>query len=371
MDNQKKRNSNFELMRILSMLMIILWHIIIHGKIIENCTRDSLKIFYQFLEFFLVVHVNSFVMLSGYFQFKNPFRVSKLLKNINLCWFYRIIILIFLTLIRVWQPTHLEIFQQTFILDLGIYWFMDIFIFLYCISPYLNRLISLLNKKEFKRLLFLLFMIFSIIPYITGHKTYANNGYTLSNFIFIYFLGAYLGKYSISFKLSKKKSQFLYVSIFIGMGLINFLLTKGAEKIIVYNSFSSELGSNIIISSLNYSNPLVIIETIGYFLFFTTLSFQNKLINKISICTIGVYLLHDHPAIRGNLYCWLNIDTNLIFSYRFIINVVIAMELIFICCSLIEWIRQGLVKLMCKLKIFKYLKNQLVKFIETKMHLLY
>ena len=33
---ENKRNSNFELMRIVSMAFIVLWHIIMHGNVISN-----------------------------------------------------------------------------------------------------------------------------------------------------------------------------------------------------------------------------------------------------------------------------------------------------------------------------------------------
>ena len=57
------RQSNFELMRIVSMLFIIIWHIIVHGGII-NCT-GTLKLVIDFIYLFTVVHVNSFVLLTG------------------------------------------------------------------------------------------------------------------------------------------------------------------------------------------------------------------------------------------------------------------------------------------------------------------
>ena len=48
---ERKRNSNYELMRIVSMFLIILYHVIIHGKVIENCYNEGAKIILEFLEF--------------------------------------------------------------------------------------------------------------------------------------------------------------------------------------------------------------------------------------------------------------------------------------------------------------------------------
>ena len=40
---ENKRNSNFELMRIVSMAFIVLWHIIMHGNVLSNCTNPAIK----------------------------------------------------------------------------------------------------------------------------------------------------------------------------------------------------------------------------------------------------------------------------------------------------------------------------------------
>ena len=60
---KNERQSNFELMRIVSMIFIILWHIICHGRIIENCMSLEIKSIFKFMRYIFIVHVNSFVIL--------------------------------------------------------------------------------------------------------------------------------------------------------------------------------------------------------------------------------------------------------------------------------------------------------------------
>ena len=64
MQLKKERDSNFELMRIISMFMIVLWHIIIHGKLIYM-TEEATNLIYNLLLCLFVVHVNSFVLVTG------------------------------------------------------------------------------------------------------------------------------------------------------------------------------------------------------------------------------------------------------------------------------------------------------------------
>ena len=85
------RKSNFELMRIISMFFIIVCHVIDSGNLINNCRNSTLIIIFEMFMFLTRVHVNSFMLLSGYFQSKSKFKIKKLFKMILQVWFYLII----------------------------------------------------------------------------------------------------------------------------------------------------------------------------------------------------------------------------------------------------------------------------------------
>ena len=89
-----KRNSNFELMRIVSMLLIVLSHVIGHGKVIENtfAARGIQEIFI-FLKMLTLVHVNSFIILSGYYQSTSTFKQKQIWNLITKVVFYEISIM--------------------------------------------------------------------------------------------------------------------------------------------------------------------------------------------------------------------------------------------------------------------------------------
>ena len=55
---KKTRESNFELMRIISMFMIVLWHVIIHGRLLGSSTGLT-NLIYNLLLCVFIVHVNS------------------------------------------------------------------------------------------------------------------------------------------------------------------------------------------------------------------------------------------------------------------------------------------------------------------------
>ena len=87
----KVRKSNFELMRIISMFMIIIWHIFLYGVDMDMAS-PKMKIYFDIFRSIFVVHVNSFVLLSGFFQCQSNFKLSKVLQLNNAVIFYKIVI---------------------------------------------------------------------------------------------------------------------------------------------------------------------------------------------------------------------------------------------------------------------------------------
>ena len=94
---QKVRKSNFELMRIISMVMIIYYHIILHGNILLNSKNIYFTFTNEIIEFLIIVHVNLFMLLTGYFQVDSKFKLSKVFSLLAQTIFYAIIIMIILS----------------------------------------------------------------------------------------------------------------------------------------------------------------------------------------------------------------------------------------------------------------------------------
>ena len=110
------RDSNYELMRIISMLMIVIWHILTHGQVVTGMTGISATIM-KLLQTIIVIHVDSFILVTGYYQCKNKFNFKKAISLNNQSWFYRVVIL-FIMLGFDWiQVGKVELFQMVFPLD--------------------------------------------------------------------------------------------------------------------------------------------------------------------------------------------------------------------------------------------------------------
>lgn len=349
------RNSNHEIMRILSMFFIVLGHVLLFGGLLQT-TNKTVNMIYYFIEFILIIHVNSYVLVTGYYQSTSNFKQSKLWKIINASWFYRILIMILFSSLEIINISKGQIIKDLLPITLDNYWFIKAYILLYCLSPFINKLINNIKRREYQKLLLVGFIIFSIIPSVTAGEFFTNSGYTLYNFIYLYLVGAYLRKYPLDksyiFKIfSKELYQVILVIIFFLCVFINYAIFYYGKQLNGINSVFDFLANSIDASALAYSSPIIIIQSIVYFSFFTSLNFKSKFVNKCSNLMLGVYFIHENNYIRSNLYNWLGIVTGPTNSVSFIPYVFLMAIVIFVSCAVIEFLRQLLFKFIATRKI--------------------
>lgn len=356
---ENMRQSNFELMRIVSMFMIILWHILIHGNVLENTTPLA-NLFFRIIMCFLAVHVNSFVLLSGYFGYNKEVKATKILKLNNSMWFYTLLFVIVFKCLNMYNINNLEIFKAILPIPFSDYWFATTYLIMYIISPGLNSVINNTKQKNLRKILISCFMLFSILPWVTGQKFFdINFGFSLIHFCFLYLLGGYLRLYpiekNIHFKnYSTNKIKLITIFFYIVLCIINYLIYSFSNNLISFNStILTDIGNNFgFFQSISYANPLVVLATVSYFIYFSKLNIKSKFINKISKYTFGIYLIHDNYYVRMFIYKFIGFS-NKIYNLRSLGMILISAIIIFICSLIIELIRQ---------LIFKFIYNRKISY---------
>lgn len=350
------RDSNYELLRVVSMFLIVLWHVIQHAGVLENTTGVT-NIIFTIIKLLIIIHVNCFMLITGYYQSKSKFQLKKVGNLIMQVWFYNIIINTILYLSKAVQYNgKTEYFLKMLFFNLDTYWYLKCYFIVYLLSPFLNILIQAIKKEDFKKMIIVIFLCFSIIPIISLGLFYESNGSTVAQYIFLYFIGAYIRKYDLNNKYFKKfnikKKRNIYISIFICCWITNVFM----HYLLIYlngidNTLLTYITSYISMYSFLYNNPLIIIQAISMFLFFGTLSIKSKLINKISSLTLGVYLIHEMGSVYSWLYKWIGLTQRVINQNdSIIIEVFLWAIVIFTTCSLIELLRQILFKFLEKIK---------------------
>ena len=367
----KTRNSNFELMRIISMLFIILWHILIHGHFFNNCENPSLKIIFAIILFAIAIHVNSFIILTGYYQSNSKFKLRKLISIIFQVIFYSLLVL-FIGIKMNWIENYTIVNIITNILPEAVnnYWFISLYLIIYTFSDYLNMFIHNLNKKQLENFILLLFLVISISPFLTGYRIINSEFAKIGVFILMYIIGGYLNKYPLKENKSLKKLsitnyRLLLIGVFILCFMGNYFVYKFGLDIKGTGNVLNNISSRILASPpTKYSNPFIVIQTIAYFEIFKSFSFKNRFINYISSCTFAVYLIHDHAVIRANIYKLFDID-RAFNNYSFILKLFECMIIIFIIGIIIESLRKLIIFIYHKIPFSKSISNLNKNFIKS------
>lgn len=357
---KKVRESNFELMRIISMFFIVIYHfLVVSGGQLINHTTGFTQMFCELLSLLIIVHVNSFVLISGYFQYNKKTSLKKVTNLITMALFYSIVIALIFDITGLANTTFLGFIKVFSPIEFPNLWFLIMYIALYLLAPYLNILIEKLNQTEHRKLLILLFIMFSIIPLLTYQNTFSNDGFTIIHFIFLYLLGAYLKKYPISQNIhfknySSKKKTIIFSTLFLILGFINFLLFFFSKTILEMNpgEFITYVCNAIKEGCYLYSNPIIIVQSICYFLIFENFNIKSNIINYISSSLFATYIITENTYILPNLYGWVGINTGKVFNgFGIVGKMFLWAIIIFVSCIIIECIRKEVIN------IFKKIKN--------------
>lgn len=276
-----ERKSNFELLRIIAMMLIILHHYSLHGGLL-TITSYSINKYIGTISFVSgKIGVNLFVLISGYFLINSKFKIKKLFKLILQVFCYTIPL--FLLYVFVKNDVTKQIIKYTVLpITYGTYWFITTYIGLYVLSPFINKFIKSISQKNLTVLFLILLVLFSVIPTITSTTKFMGN---LQWFIFMYMIGAYIQLYGFN-KIKKAKLKWYVVGLYILLVLMACGITYISQN--DQNQFSRIYQ----IIEMNYIVPFLI--SIFMFLLFENLNIpNNKFINLLGKTSFGVYLFHD------------------------------------------------------------------------------
>ncbi len=363
---EKKRDSNFELLRIIAMLAIISFHYIIENKLMnfQNGSTGE-KIIFSFIYILTLVCINSFILISGYHLINSKFKIQKIIRLWGLAIFYSLGIYFFYLIVdsNIIDKTTTAIRMRTFapILNAN-YWFLVPYLALYIIFPFLNKMIKSLNKQQLKILLIIFFILLSVLYNVTTLLDIFEpiNGHSFLWFIFIYAIGAYIKLYSSKEK-KEKLHKYKYLILYFITALIGFIINILLETIkgtdITLNLLSERL--------LTFNSVFAVIESISLFMFFKDVQIKNKIVNNIitwiSPNILAVYLLHAHHISQMVLWHMTGFSINLSTMENHILHYIICVIVIFTIGIIIEQIRRWIFKLVLKIPIFKKLQEKVHK----------
>lgn len=360
MESKKTRQSNFELLRVFSMYIILLHHLIIHGVMqgFKGGAYSSLwmygsKINQFFLWFFFPggeVGVALFFMISGYFLItSNKLNIKKtILQTVYYGWFT--VFLFFITSLIMHfsdlgnvysymtnkELTRELIFNIFAPLRSGQFWFVTAYVILLLLKPLYNEFLNKFNRNGY--LIFLLFFWLFGLVFSTYFEIVL--GYTKA--FFFYALGGYIRLFMADKKISKGSNYGLFI-----MGCLLWAVYAVIRYIANIVNFNGIIGK--IFGLINFFVPsciLVVIIGICFFIFFMNLNIGNKkYINIIASTTFGIYLIHEGTFTRGIIWdVVLKVSTIMYQSSLFPIIAILSTVILFVVCSILDYFRICLIE---------------------------
>lgn len=258
-----KRNSNIEVLRSTCMFLVVVSHYMFHGLKAYNInwltSSSSIINIINFLSMEMLwiistVAVNCYIMISGYFLIqKTEHRWKGIIKVWIETVFYSLIIYTISNL-TLYEDFKWNIFiQNIFIIYFKQYWFINFYIALMLIAPYISILGKQLNKKQYQLLLIISLILCFQVPYGKIFCDFAS----IPWFTFLYLTGGYIRIYSVPRFLKDNTVVFTILLIF------SFAILVLGYNIFIIKQPITELS----LRSTAYNGPIYFLSILFFLIF--------------------------------------------------------------------------------------------------------
>ncbi len=325
------RKSNYELLRIIAMLMIVLLHMN-YFSLGQPSQEDILSApctsFWRILaEQLCIIGANVFIMISGWFGIKPTIK--------SICSLLFQVLFWALTIVFVGQSLLFDIpiklTAKTFWFG-STYWFIVSYIGLFILSPVLNSFIETASVKQYSAVLISFFTIEFVYGWIVDSPSF-NEGYSIISFIGLYLLARFIRLHATRLKSVRPATcLLLYLSASIVPAVLSYISIRNG-----WREFNP----------IFYTSPFVLTASVFFFLIFTKYDYYSSTINWMGASTLAVYLAHQHPIIIPDfrrLMVYLS-DSYSTISYT-LIALILAIALLLVC-VILDQIRISCWKFLC------------------------
>lgn len=332
-----KRNLGVDLLRIFSMYLVVVLHVLGQGGILTGLTPYSPSYYTAWLvEVAAYCAVDCFGLISGYVSYRREYNLRKLLPVWAQAAVYSVGITV---LFRLFVPGTVglrDLLLAFFPAASQKYWYFTAYFGLFFFLPFLNLLVNSLDEKLARRLAITLIAVFSLLPAaFRSDLFFTRGGYTFLWLAVLYLLGACLGRYG-----GEKGPSPLAC---LGGYALCLLLTWGSKLALetaTIRLFGEPRWADTLVS---YTSPTVLFSAVFLLLFFRQLPLRSSLLRRgigfFSPLAFGVYLIHTHPLVwnhllAGRFAAYTSLPLGLC-----IVAALLTAAIIFLACALIDLLR--------------------------------
>ena len=287
------RNYGVDLLRMVSMYMIILLHVVGLGEILKSTERFSGNYYIAWLiQLASLASVNVFAITSGYVYYGKNAKYANLIQLLLQMLFYSVLTTAVYWMLFPGSVTKHDIADALLPFRITGYWYFSCYFCLFFFIPYLSRFVEQLNAKSAVKLLCLFFVLFSLLPAFLCKDTVGTSyGYSVMWLAVLYIVGACIRKYDVDVR---HRSCLLYYLLCVLLSLVG---KTAVDRFLDHDragmDFSLLFCTNI--------SPAIVLSSVFLFLYFRKIHLNKigkAVVRFFAPMTFGVYLLHMEPLIK-------------------------------------------------------------------------
>lgn len=276
------RQSNFELLRLVCMVMVMIAHANfgVSGETTQaDILREPILSFWHIgVNQFVIASLNVFLMISGWFGINISKKgVCSLLFQVV----FLSLLCAFLCLLAGWGVTAGGVFWPVFF-GSG-YWFVASYMILYVLSPVLNTFVEHSDRKTLRSVLILFFAAEMVFGWIYD-SAYFIRGFSPCSFLGLYLLTRYIRLYPT--RLEKWSA---------GSCLLAYVACSALSTVIFFFGLKY---FNVGFHLIQYNSPLMIPASLFLFLTFAKIKISSPIVNWMATSAFAIYLIHENPLVR-------------------------------------------------------------------------
>lgn len=249
-------------------------------------------------------------MITGYFLIeKVDFRWKGFANVWCITLFYSILFLLVFAVFRLNSLSILVVVKSLLPVTTNQYWFITTYLALLLLAPYITKLASGFNKRQYAILVAVMFLLSFEYPF---GRLFAGNGFTLFWFVFLYLFAGYIRLFSLPDWIVKYR--YMLLMLLFCILLVPVLLTDA--RVLNLRSLSHLLD--------NGYNGFVCFLSFVIFICFLKADMKGVIwerLASISVYTFGVYVIHENVIFRTFLWDSLKNVTPSIYGYLFLASI--------------------------------------------------
>lgn len=342
MDQINQRSYGLDLLRILSMLMVVILHLLGAGGVLAALEPGGVRYVSAWgLEVMASCAVNCYGLLSGYVGYGHSHTRKKLgvlwlqvfLTSVLLSWGVGLFFQSSLSWKELLYPALPVVTVQ--------YWYFTAYFCLSLLMPYLDRMLAGLDKRQTRDLMVILIVLFSVLPLFSEGDLFATHaGYSLLWLATLYLLGASIKRYEHAVRPAWQ------YALGYGVCMVLALAGKLGGDMLSARYFPNHaLGAK----AMSYTSPAILLGSLLLLLLFRQVKAQGQpvrdLITFFAPLSFGVYIIHTNPKVWQYLLMNRMAWAAQLPAPLLLLTVTGIAAAVFLVCAMVDFVRHSLFRL--------------------------